>query len=201
VTSGIVSGTERDGFGIADYEDFIQTDASINPGNSGGALVDADGKVIGISIAIVSSGGGFEGIGLAVPINLARNIMQQLITHGKVTRGYLGASLHPLVPILGKSTHASVRKGALVMDLAKDSPAARAGIQEGDVIVEFNGRAVENHRELKLRIAQTAPGTKIDVKVQRKSRQKVLQVTLGEMPMSALPKQGANDEVRQVSRS
>src|SRR5947209_2628451 len=148
VTMGIVSAIGRGGMHIEDYEDFIQTDAAINPGNSGGALVDAEGRVIGISIAIVSSGGGFEGIGLAVPINLARIIMEQLISAGRVTRGYLGASLHPLTPALGTSFHVPVGKGALVMDLAKDSPAARAGIQEGDVIIEFNGRTVENNHEL-----------------------------------------------------
>jgi Do/DeqQ family serine protease len=200
VTSGIISGTERDGFGIADYEDFIQTDASINPGNSGGALVDAEGKVIGISIAIVSSGGGFEGIGLAVPINLARDVMQQLIAYGKVTRGYLGASLHPLTPALGRSVHVPVRKGALVMNLAQDSPAALAGIQEGDVIVEFNGKAIENNRELKLRIAQTAPGTRVSLKVQRNSRQKLVRVTLGEMPASP-PVKHETGEIKEVSRS
>jgi Do/DeqQ family serine protease len=200
VTSGIVSGTERDGFGITDYEDFIQTDASINPGNSGGALVDSEGRVIGISIAIVSSGGGFEGIGLAVPINLARTVMQQLITYGKVTRGYLGASLLPVATSLGKSAHVPVRKGALVMDLVEDSPAARAGLQEGDVIVEFNGKAVENSRELRLRIAQTAPGTNVSLKVQRKSRQKTLKVTLGEMPASP-PKREEDETTRDVSRS
>jgi Do/DeqQ family serine protease len=199
VTSGIVSGTERDGFGITDYEDFIQTDASINPGNSGGALVDSDGRVIGISIAIVSSGGGFEGIGLAVPINLARTVMQELITYGKVTRGYLGASLLPLTPVMGKSGHVPVPKGALVSDLVEDSPAAKAGLEEGDVIVEFNGRAVENSRELRLRIAQTAPGTKVSLKVQRKSHQKMLKATLGEMPAS--PTKHEDDETRDVSRS
>ena len=201
VTSGIVSGTERDGFGIADYEDFIQTDASINPGNSGGALVDADGKVIGISIAIVSSGGGFEGIGLAVPIDLARDVMRQLISNGKVTRGYLGAVLHRLTPSLGKSAHVPVRKGALVMNLAQDSPAARAGMQDGDVIVEFNGKPVGNTCELKLRIAQTTPGTKVNVKLQRKSRQKLVRVILGEMPSSPASKPSAGEEVKEISRS
>ncbi|HTL58078.1 MAG TPA: trypsin-like peptidase domain-containing protein [Candidatus Limnocylindrales bacterium] len=200
VTSGIVSGTERDGFGIADYENFIQTDASINPGNSGGALVDADGRVIGISIAIVSSGGGFEGIGLAVPINLARTVMQQLIASGKVTRGYLGASLHPLTPALGKSIRAAVRKGAVVMDLAEGSPAARAGMEEGDVIIEFNGLPVENNRELRLRIAQTSPGTKVSFKVQRMNRQKVLRATLGEMPSAPIVRRGEG-EIKEVSRS
>ena len=200
VTSGIVSGTERDGFGIADYEDFIQTDASINPGNSGGALVDAEGRVIGISIAIVSSGGGFEGIGLAVPINLARGVMEQLITDGKVTRGYLGASLHPLTPGMGKSVRMPFRKGAVVMDLAENSPAARAGIEEGDVIVEYNGKPVENNRELRLRIAQTAPGTKVNLKIQRNNRLKVLRATLGEMPSLPVVKP-SEGEVKELSRS
>ena len=182
VTSGIVSGTERDGFGITDFEDFIQTDASINPGNSGGALVDAQGRVVGISIAILSSGGGFEGIGLAVPINLARNVVGQLISNGKVLRGYLGATLHPLTPKIGQSSHVSVTKGALVSDLAVDSPAAQAGMQQQDIIVEFNGRPVASDHELRMRLAQMTPGTRVQFKVRRSGSTRNFRVVLGEMP-------------------
>jgi serine protease Do len=182
VTSGIVSGTDRDGFGISDFEDFIQTDASINPGNSGGALVDAQGHVVGISIAILSSGGGFEGIGLAVPINLARNVMSQLIARGRVVRGYLGATLHPVTPRMGQNSHVSLGKGALVTELAPDSPAAQAGMKAQDVIVEYNGRPVTNDHELRMRLAQATPGTRVHIRVRRQGSTHNLKVVLGEMP-------------------
>lgn len=192
VTSGIVSGTDRDGFGITDFEDFIQTDASINPGNSGGALVDAQGRVVGISIAILSSGGGFEGIGLAVPINLARDVMTQLITRGRVVRGYLGATLDSPTPHMGQQSHVGVLRGALVSELSPDSPAAQAGIRPHDVIVELNGRKVQNDHELRMSLAQITPGTRIRLKVQRGSRTRDIGVVLGEMPVK-IPKIAVND--------
>ncbi len=182
VTSGIISGTDRDGFGITDFEDFIQTDASINPGNSGGALVDAQGRVVGISIAILSSGGGFEGIGLDVPINLARSVTGQLIAQGKVIRGYLGATLHPLTPGIGQSSHARAPKGALVSELAADSPAAQAGIRQRDVITELNGRAVDSDHDLRMKLAQMTPGTTVQLKVRRSGKTQNVSVVLGEMP-------------------
>ena len=182
VTSGIISGTGRDGFGIADFEDFIQTDASINPGNSGGALVDSQGRVVGISIAILSSGGGFEGIGLAVPINLARNVMTQLMTSGKVVRGYLGATLDSPVSKVGQISHASNGKGAFVAQLAPGSPAERAGIQQRDVIVEFNGKQVENDHNLRMQLAEMSPGTSVQFRVRRGDKTKGIRLTLGQMP-------------------
>jgi len=192
VTSGIVSGTDRDGFGITDFEDFIQTDASINPGNSGGALVDAQGQVVGISMAILSSGGGFEGIGLAVPINLARDVMDQLIARGRVIRGYLGATLHPLTPHMGRKSYAEVTKGALVSRLAPDSPAALAGLKPRDIILEFNGRKVQNDHELRMALARTRPGTRVYFKVRRDGKTRDFGVVLGEMPPTT-PKVAVND--------
>jgi S1-C subfamily serine protease len=182
VTSGIVSATERAGLGIVEFEDFIQTDASINPGNSGGALVDAWGRVVGINCAILSSGGGFEGIGLAVPINLARGVMQQLISHGRVYRGYLGVALQPLTSQLASSLRLPNGKGALVAGVAPNSPAARAGLREGDIIIQANGKSVESSRDLRLLLAQTPPGTRLSLTVRRVGSRKALRATLGELP-------------------
>src|ERR1051325_1204519 len=182
VTSGIVSATERDGFGITDYEDFIQTDAAINPGNSGGALADARGRVIGINTVILSSSGGFEGIGLAVPINLARNAMEQIISRGKVVRGYLGVSLRPISSDLAQAFRLPAAKGAVVADIASKSPAAQAGIKAGDIVLQTDGQAVQSSRDLRLRIAQTKPGARMNLKLLRIGGQKPVTVTLGETP-------------------
>lgn len=183
VTSGIISATQRANLGIADYEDFIQTDAAINPGNSGGALVDARGRLIGINTVILSSGGGFEGIGLAIPINLAQDVMRQLITQGRVVRGYLGVSLHPLTTELAKAFNVSREKGALVVTVQPRSPAERAGLRPGDIITELNGQFNGSSRELRLRIAQTPPHTRARVKVRRiGGEERTLMATLEEVP-------------------
>src|SRR5882724_1863047 len=142
VTTGIVSAKGRGGMGIVDYEDFIQTDASINPGNSGGALVDIEGRLVGINQSIISRSGGNQGIGFAVPINLARYVMERLITDGKVSRGYLGVIIQPLTPELAKEFKLPENTGALVGEVAPKSPAAEAGLKEGDVIIDFNGKKV-----------------------------------------------------------
>jgi Do/DeqQ family serine protease len=183
VTSGIISATQRSNLGITEYEDFIQTDAAINPGNSGGALVDAHGRLIGINTVILSSGGGFEGIGLAIPVNLAREVMRQLITQGKVVRGYLGVSLHPLTTDLAKAFNVSRDKGALVITVQPQSPAARAGLRPGDIILELNGKASGSSRELRLQIAQTPPHSQAKLKVRRiGGEEKTLVATLEESP-------------------
>lgn len=176
--------------GIVDYEDFIQTDASINPGNSGGALVDAQGRLIGINTAILSQSGGSQGVGFAIPVNLARAVMEQIISGGKVTRGYLGLMLQPLTPELAKEFKAPNQNGAVVGDVTPDSPAAEAGIKEGDVIVEFNGKKVTDPRQLRLAAAQTLPGTKAMVKVIRDGKEKTFNVKLGELPVKTLSKGG-----------
>src|SRR6266540_5522416 len=142
VTMGIVSATGRGGMNIEDYEDFIQTDAAINPGNSGGALVDAEGRLIGINTAILSRTGGNQGIGFAIPVNLARDVMNSLVTDGKVTRGYFGVMIQDLTPALARKLDLKQRNGALVGDVVPKSPADKAGIQSGDVVTELDGKPV-----------------------------------------------------------
>jgi serine protease Do len=181
VTEGVVSATGRASLGL-DYEDFIQTDAAINPGNSGGALVDADGRLIGINTAIFSRGGGSDGVGFAIPANMARNVMAQLIADGKVTRGYLGVMIQDLTPALARDFKAGATKGALVGGVPAQSPAAKAGLESGDIITQFNGATVVGARELKLAVAQHKPGEKADLRVLRNGAEKSFTVTFGEQP-------------------
>ena len=183
VTMGIVSATGRATLGL-DYEDFIQTDAPINPGNSGGALVDADGRLIGINTAILSQSGGNHGIGFAIPTNLARDVMDSLVKDGKVTRGYLGIMIQDLTPALAKEFKMEDRQGALVGDVVPKGPADKGGIESGDVIVEYNGKAVKDSRHLKLAVASTAPGKTVSMKVMRDGSAKTLDVTVKELPGS-----------------
>lgn len=182
VTMGIVSATGRGGFGIVDYEDFIQTDAAINPGNSGGALVDVEGRLVGINTAIISRSGGSQGIGFSIPINMARGVMDRLLKDGKVTRGYLGVILQEVSPDLAKEFGLEEASGAIVADVSPKTPAAEAGIQEGDVIVEFNGKKVADMRQLRLAVSQTAPETKVQLKLVRDKKSKTVSATLGELP-------------------
>jgi serine protease Do len=191
VTMGIVSAKGRGGMGIVDYEDFIQTDASINPGNSGGALVDAAGRLVGINQSIISRSGGNQGIGFSVPFNLARYVMERLIADGKVTRGYLGVMIQPVTPALAKEFKLPDNTGALVGEVTKDSPAADARLEEGDVIVEFNGKKVNDSRHLRLMVAQTPPGSKATVKLLRDGKELTLTVKLGELPTEGLAKAGS----------
>jgi len=186
VTMGIVSATGRGNLDIEDYEDFIQTDAAINPGNSGGALIDARGELVGINTAILTGGGGGnQGIGFAIPINLARQIMGQILKNGHVVRGYLGVVIQPVTPGLAKAFGLSEVKGALVGDVSKDSPASRAGLEKGDVIEALNGEEVRDSLQLRLKVAQMAPGTEAKLKILRKGEEKDVTVTLGELPEKA----------------
>jgi serine protease Do len=182
VTMGIVSAKDRSGVGIVDYEDFIQTDASINPGNSGGALVDIDGRMVGINTAILSRTGGNQGIGFAVPVNLARYVMERIILEGKVRRGYLGVKVQALTPELAKQLNLSGQTGALVGEVTPNSPAEKAGLKPGDVVIEFDGKAVSDSRHLRLMVAEKAPGSKVSVKVLRDGKQHTFTVELGELP-------------------
>jgi serine protease Do len=181
VTMGIVSATGRATLGM-EYEDFIQTDAAINPGNSGGALVDAHGRLVGINTAILSRTGGNQGIGFAVPMNLARYVMENLIEHGRVIRGYMGVNIQNITPALAEKFGLESSEGALVAEVTKGSPAEKAGLQNGDVIVELNGRPVRDSRNLKLQAAQIAPGKEVPVKISRDGRERELTVTLKEFP-------------------
>jgi len=196
VTLGIVSALQRGGFGITGYEDFIQTDAAINPGNSGGALVDVEGRLLGINTAILSRSGGFQGVGFAVPINMARYVMDRLITSGKVERGYLGVSIQSLTPGLAKAFNLSEENGGvLVGGVNPNTAAAKAGLREGDVIVEFNGKKVTDSRNLQLLTAQTAPGSKVTLRVLRGEpgkppAEKNYTVTLAELPQEVVEAQG-----------
>jgi serine protease Do len=182
VTQGIVSAVGRADLGIADYEDFIQTDAPINPGNSGGALVDARGALIGINTAIFSQTGGSQGIGFAVPVNMARQVMDQLVRRGRLTRGYLGVSLQEVTPALARGLGVSAARGVVVGDVAPDSPAARAGLKRGDVIVAVDGKPIDDAGRLRNLVAGTPPGTTLKLTVLRDGREQTLDVAVGEMP-------------------
>lgn len=182
VTMGIVSAVGRANVGIADYEDFIQTDAAINPGNSGGAMVNARGELVGINTAIFSRSGGYMGIGFAVPSNMVRNVMDSLIKSGKVVRGWLGVSIQGVTPDLAKNFGLSDAKGALVSEVLPGSPAAKAGIKSGDVIVDFDGKEVEDQTALRNIVAQTPVGKNVKVRVVRDKKTKTLRVNIGEQP-------------------
>ena len=182
VTMGIVSGMGRGGMGIVDYENFIQTDASINPGNSGGALVDMSGRLLGINTAIFSRTGGNQGIGFAVPSNLAQEILKSIRTNGRVIRGYLGTVIQPVTPDLAAAFNLKEPTGALVSDVAPGSPAEKAGLQHGDVITTFNGKKVEGPRELRLMVGALQPGQKVVMKLLRNGQEKEIAVELGELP-------------------
>jgi serine protease Do len=182
VTMGIISAVGRANVGIADYEDFIQTDAAINPGNSGGPLVNIKGEIIGINTAIFSRTGGYQGIGFAVPSNMVRLVMDQLLEKGKVTRGWIGVTIQELSPELAQEFGLKKTKGALVSDVAKDSPAARAGLMRGDVILEFNGKEVKDVSGLRNLVAQSRAGSEITMKMLRGGREFVVKVSIVELP-------------------
>ncbi len=176
VTSGIVSAIGRSGLGIEGYEDFIQTDASINPGNSGGALVNFRGELIGINTAILAPGGGNIGIGFAVPVNMARAVMEQLVEHGEVRRGRIGIAIQDLTPQLSESLAASTAEGAVVAAVEGGSPADRAGLRRGDVIVAVDGSPVRSATEIRNRIGLTRAGSDVMLSVEREGRRREVDV-------------------------
>jgi serine protease Do len=183
VTMGIISAVGRGGVGIVDYENFIQTDAAINMGNSGGALVDTEGRLLGINTAIFSRSGGNQGVGFAIPANLARDVMQSLREKGRVVRGYIGASVQTLTPELAEAMKLKAQlTGALVGEVTPKSPAEKAGIKTGDVITAVNGKKVSDARELRLMIGSMAPGTNVQLQVNREGQKKTFNVELAEMP-------------------
>jgi serine protease Do len=182
VTMGIVSATGRGGLGIEDYEDFIQTDAAINPGNSGGALVNAEGQLIGISTAIMSRSGGNQGIGFAIPANMARNVTDQIIRGGKVSRAFLGVMIQPVTPDLAKAFKLGKSEGALISDVSANSPAERAGLKAGDVVTKVDDRSVADSRALQLMIGEMSPQRSVRLTVIRDGNERVYPVTLGEQP-------------------
>jgi serine protease Do len=182
VTKGIVSATQRGGMGIEDYEDFIQTDAAINPGNSGGALVDIDGRLIGVNTAILSRSGGSQGMGFAIPSDLASHVMTSLIACGHVTRGYLGVQIQNVTPTLADEFKLKENTGAIVSDVVPDSPAAKAGFKDGDVVVSFNGKKVADSGHLQLAVADAKPGSTVPVEILRNGEKQTLNVTVQSLP-------------------
>jgi serine protease Do len=187
VTMGIISAKGRSNITeIGGYGDFIQTDAAINQGNSGGALVDMRGELIGINTAILThGGGGNEGVGFAVPVNMAHSVMDQVISHGKVVRGYMGVVPQDITSAMAESLHLTDTRGVLMGDVTTGSPAAQAGIQRGDVILELDGQRVENSNQLRTRVSMLAPGTQVHVKFLHDGAEQNVTVTLAEVPADA----------------
>jgi serine protease Do len=195
VTMGIVSALGRSGLtGFNQYQNFIQTDAAINPGNSGGALVDAEGRLVGINTAIISRTGGSQGVGFAVPINMARHVMERLISGGKVTRGYLGILPQNIDAGLAKQFHLPDQNGALVGDVLTNTPAEKADIKPGDVIIAFNGKEIADANSLTLAVSECSPGTQATVKLLRNERTKTVTVVLAELPVTMSQSQNDRDQ-------
>ena len=215
VTSGIVSATGRSNVGLADYEDFIQTDAAINPGNSGGALINVDGQLVGINTAIASQSGGYQGIGFAVPSNMAKQVMESLIKTGKVVRGWLGVYVQNIDDALASAMKLKSNEGALVgadigfggekitisfysdervdfralvADLAKDGPAVKAGVEQGDIIVGLDGKKIKDSTELRNDIAARKPGSKVTLDMLRDGKKKDITVKLETLPTDQVAK-------------
>jgi serine protease Do len=183
VTMGIVSAIGRANVGIADYEDFIQTDAAINPGNSGGALVNVKGELVGINTAIYSTSGGYQGIGFAIPSNMIKSIMDSLVKKGKVVRGWLGVSIQKVTAELSKQFSGKDESGVLVSDTTENGPADKAGIKRGDIIIEYDGRRVEEPYQIRNMVANNAPGEEHTLKVMREGNPLTITVVIGELPV------------------
>ncbi|HEX6590788.1 MAG TPA: trypsin-like peptidase domain-containing protein [Moraxellaceae bacterium] len=182
VTQGIISALGRQGLGINAFEDFIQTDAAINPGNSGGALVDVNGNLVGINSAIYSQSGGNMGIGFAIPVSLAKTVMQSLIHDGKVVRGWLGIEVRTLDPELAAQIGSKTKKGVAIAGIVRGGPAQKAGLEPGDILTQVQGKVVDNAGQATNMIAGFKPGTDIKVVVQRDNREVELKVKIGERP-------------------
>jgi serine protease Do len=195
VTSGIISATGRSGFGIEDYEDFIQTDAPINPGNSGGALINDRGELIGINTAIISHGsGGSQGIGFAVPSDLAREVMDQILKTGHVTRAYLGIYPQDVTPAMARAFGEKQMEGIVIGDVSPDSPAKAAGLQRGDIILNVNGKPVNDSNQLRMSISMMPPGTEVSIKYLRDGNEHTASVKLAEMPTQSAKNGSENND-------
>ncbi|MFZ5996332.1 MAG: DegQ family serine endoprotease [Nitrospirota bacterium] len=182
VTMGIISAVGRADVGIADYENFIQTDAAINPGNSGGPLVNIKGELIGINTAIFSKTGGYQGIGFAVPSGMVRVVMEQLISKGKVTRGWIGVTIQELTPEIAQKFNLKTSDGALVSDVVKGSPAHKAGIMRGDIILEFDGKKISDVGVLRNMVAQSRVGSQVPIRLLRGGKDLMVTATITELP-------------------
>lgn len=196
VTTGIVSALGRNAVSIASYENFIQTDASINPGNSGGALVDNKGRLIGINTAILSRSGGNVGIGFASPVNMVMNVADQLIQNGEMKRGFLGVLLRELTPDLAEAFQVPTNKGVLIDQVYPDTPAAEAGLRDGDVLLHVDGTATNDVRATRLFVSNRRPGSKLAIKLQRGEDTMELDVTIGELPGKDLASNGSTSRPR-----
>lgn len=184
ITTGVVSALGRSGLGIEGYENFIQTDASINPGNSGGALVNLNGQLVGINTAIIAPGGGNVGIGFAIPANMMRNVADQILANGKVTRGQIGVTIQDVTPALSKAFDLkNGQRGVLITDVLKDSPASKAGLKAGDLVVAVDGKITPNSGQLRHRIAFTKPGSSVTLTVIRDGHSKDIDVKVGKSSM------------------
>src|SRR5580692_7735326 len=194
-TMGIVSATGRGRLGIEEYENFIQTDAAINPGNSGGAMIDIHGNLVGINTAILSHGGsgGNEGVGFAIPMSMAKPVMDQILAHGKVVRGYLGVHIQDFSPELAKSFNFNQSGGVLIGDVSPNTPASNAGLKKGDVVVKLNGQAVSESNDLRNTISQMAPGTQVKLDIWRDGKVQPYTVTLGELPNDKTSAEGSDE--------
>ncbi|MCX8030883.1 MAG: DegQ family serine endoprotease [Thermodesulfovibrionales bacterium] len=186
VTMGIVSAIGRTDVGIADYENFIQTDAAINPGNSGGPLVNMKGEVIGINTAIFSKTGGYQGIGFAVPSNMVKGVIEQLIKKGKVTRGWIGVTIQELTPEIAQKFGLKSSEGVLITDIAKGSPAHHAGLMRGDIILEFNDRPVKDASLLRNMVAQSEINKPVKLKIFRQGQEIIINITVKELPSEGI---------------
>jgi serine protease Do len=180
ITMGIVSAVGRSNIGLADFEDFIQTDAAINPGNSGGALVNSSGELVGINTAIFSTSGGYMGIGFAIPSDMAKTVMNSIIDHGKVVRGWLGVSIQNLTPEISKSLGIKETEGALIAGIENNSPADKAGFKRGDLVIALDGKKIVDSTSLRNMVSATPPGKKVDLKIVRDGKEQTIPVTLGE---------------------
>ncbi len=183
VSVGVISATDRSGVGIAQYEDFLQTDAAINPGNSGGPLVNIQGEVVGINTAIFTRTGGYQGIGFAIPVNMAKAVLRDLITMGKVTRGWLGVVIQNLDPLLAKQFDVDVTEGVLIGDVQENSPAKEGGFKRGDIVIGYDNKEIGDLNQFRNMVAQTAVGKEVDIKVLRDGKEKMLRVKIGEQPV------------------
>ena len=199
VTSGIVSALSRSGLGIEDFEDFIQTDASINPGNSGGALVNLRGELVGINTAIISQSGGNIGIGLAIPINLAMQIANQLLDKGKVDRGYIGIKTQDLTPELAEAFGLNNQQGAVIVSVLQDSPASQAGIMPGDIITTVNNKNVRNAQDVLNQIGLVPVGNKINLNIVRDGKRIAVVAEVGSPEDVAAPERVINTRLEGVT--
>ncbi len=204
VTMGIVSALKRSNMGIEQYENFIQTDAAINPGNSGGPLVNLRGEVVGMNTAIYTTNGGYEGIGFAIPVTMVRQVVQDLLTKGKVIRGWLGISIQNVTPVIAKQFGLKKTSGVLVSDVLPGSPAEKAHLKRGDVVVALNGMPVEDANDLRMHVARIAPGKTATLKIVRSGETRTIDIQVGELPrklaMNTRPNEGSSGNFKNVLR-